>query len=105
MLASGGPALGMWDAATFATGAASVLPGDVLVLYTDGVIEVMAEAGEMFGVERLEGVIRQFRGGSSRDLVEAVVDATRAFSGRSGYEDDFTLVIIRRRAGASGIPG
>lgn len=102
LLASSGPALGMWRGATFVQGAASILPGDILVLYTDGVVEVMNPAGEMFGVERLEGVIRRHPGGASRDLVAAVVDATRAFAGRVGYEDDFTLVIIRRGAGASG---
>jgi serine phosphatase RsbU (regulator of sigma subunit) len=102
VLASGGPALGMWDAATFVPGAASVQPGDILVLYTDGVIEVMNGASEMFGVDRLEEVIRRRPGQSSRALVDAVVDATRAFAGRTGFEDDFTLVVIRREAGASG---
>jgi sigma-B regulation protein RsbU (phosphoserine phosphatase) len=101
LLTSGGPALGMWHGAAFVPGAASVEPGDVLVLYTDGVIEVMNAAGEMFGVDRLEDVIRR-RHDSSRDLVEAVIDATRAFAGRSSYEDDFTLVVIRREAGSSG---
>lgn len=97
MLPSGGPALGMWREATFAQGSASVRPGDTLVLYTDGVVEVANSAGEMFGVERLEGVIRRRGEDSSRDLVRAVVDTTRAFAGRQGYEDDFTLVIIRRK--------
>jgi serine phosphatase RsbU (regulator of sigma subunit) len=105
VLASGGPALGMWDAATFVPGAASVQPGDILVLYTDGVIEVMNGASEMFGVDRLEDVIRRHPGQSSRALVDAVVDATRAFAGRIGFEDDFTLVVIRREAGASGTAG
>ena len=105
VLASGGPALGMWDAATFVPGAASVQPGDILVLYTDGVIEVMNGAGEMFGVDRLEDVIRRRPGHSSRNLVDAVIDATRAFAGRAGFEDDFTLVVIRREAGASGTAG
>jgi sigma-B regulation protein RsbU (phosphoserine phosphatase) len=75
------------------------------VLYTDGVIEIVNAAGEMFGIDRLEDVIRRGRGNSSRDIVEAVVDATRAFAGRASYEDDFTLVIIRRDAGASGTGG
>ena len=62
----------------------------------------MSGAGEMFGVDRLEDVVRRRQGQSSRALVEAVVDATRAFAGRAGFEDDFTLVVIRREAGASG---
>jgi sigma-B regulation protein RsbU (phosphoserine phosphatase) len=102
LLASGGPALGMWHGATFEPGAAAVLPGDTLVLYTDGVVEVMSPSGEMFGVDRLEDVIRRRRTDSARDLVDAVVEETRAFAGRRGYEDDFTLVILRRDAGPSG---
>jgi sigma-B regulation protein RsbU (phosphoserine phosphatase) len=101
MLPSGGPALGMWREATFTPGAASVLPGDILVLYTDGVIEVTNPSGDMFGVDRLEDVIRRRRTDSARGLVEAVVEATSVFAQRSGYEDDFTLVIIRREAGPS----
>jgi len=68
------------------------------VLYTDGVVEVTNPSGDMFGVDRLEEVIRRRRGDSSRDLVRAVIDTTRTFAGRPGYEDDFTLVIIRREA-------
>jgi sigma-B regulation protein RsbU (phosphoserine phosphatase) len=98
LLTSGGPALGMWHEAAFEPGAASVLPGDILVLYTDGVIEVMNAAGEMFGVDRLEQAIRSRPQRTSRDLVEAVIQATRAFAGRAGFEDDFTLVVIRREA-------
>jgi sigma-B regulation protein RsbU (phosphoserine phosphatase) len=92
----------MWHGAAFAPGAASVEPGDILVLYTDGVIEVMNPSGEMFGTERLEEVIRSRAADRAATLVEAVVDATRAFAGRAGYEDDFTLVILRRDAGPAG---
>ena len=80
-------------------------PATSSCLYTDGVIEVMNGAGEMFGVDRLEDVIRRRPGHSSRNLVDAVIDATRAFAGRAGFEDDFTLVVIRREAGASGTAG
>ncbi len=103
-LPSGGPALGMWREACFATGSVALRPGDILVLYTDGVIEAMNGSGEMFGVDRLERVIASRRHDAARDLVEAVVDATRAFAGRSTYEDDFTLVVVKRQGGVQARP-
>jgi len=103
-LPSGGPALGMWREARFAPGSVALRPGDILVLYTDGVIEAMNASGEMFGVDRLERVIASRRHDAARDLVGAVVDATRAFAGRSTYEDDFTLVVVKRQGGVQASP-
>jgi len=95
-LTSGGPALGMWPGAQFTPDAVVFDRDDTLALYTDGVIEVMNAAGEMFGVERLEDVLRRHADRTAREVVQAVVDATQAFAGRRGYDDDFTLVIVRR---------
>jgi sigma-B regulation protein RsbU (phosphoserine phosphatase) len=92
----------MWPAAQFAPGSAVLAPGDVLVLYTDGVVEVTNASGEMFGVDRLEHVIRRAGGCLARGLVAAVVDATQAFAGRAGYDDDFTLVVVMRQPDGSG---
>jgi serine phosphatase RsbU (regulator of sigma subunit) len=98
LLPGGGPALGMWDGAGFTARTATIDPGDTLVLYTDGVVEV-ADAGDcQFGVERLEQVVRDHAGDPVHVAVDAVVGATRAFSGRPAFDDDFTLVLVRRRA-------
>jgi len=97
-LASGGPALGMWAEARFESQRVIIHAGDTLVLYTDGVMEVMDPAGEQFGAERLEGVLRAHQHASARQMVQAVVDATRSFTGRPGYDDDFTIVILKREA-------
>jgi sigma-B regulation protein RsbU (phosphoserine phosphatase) len=96
MLGSGGPALGMWAGAGFKADVASIGAGDTLALYTDGVIEVANTAGEMFGVDRLDAIVRRHARRPAPELVQAVVDATRGFAGRRGYEDDFTLVIVKR---------
>ena len=101
-LPSGGPALGMWHAARFAPGSVVLAPGDVLVLYTDGVVEVTNASGELFGVDRLEQAIRRAGGCLARGLVAAVVDATHAFGGRAGYDDDFTLVVVVRQPDGPG---
>lgn len=82
------------DAAEF--GRTVLLPGDILVFYTDGVTEVTDAEGEEFGPERLEALVRERPGASARDMVHAVVEAARAFAGHDRFDDDFTLVILRR---------
>jgi len=79
-------------------------PGDTLALYTDGVIELTDADWAEYGIERLEGLLRQSAARSAREMIDAVVRATRAFTGRDGYEDDFTLVVVKRE-GARGEAG
>jgi sigma-B regulation protein RsbU (phosphoserine phosphatase) len=97
-LQRGGPALGLFAAERYEAGAAALEPGDCLVLYTDGVVEPADALETEFGVERLEGAVRGATGRPAAEALRAVVDATRAFSGREPYDDDFTLVVVRRDA-------
>ena len=96
LLETGGPALGMMAAAAFGPGEVTLAAGDLLALYTDGVVEP-ADTGDVeFGLDRLE---RRLRAGArlpAGDAVLSVVDATRAWAGREGYADDFTLVVVKR---------
>jgi serine phosphatase RsbU (regulator of sigma subunit) len=101
LLPGGGPALGMWDGAEFTARTTTIEPGDTLVLYTDGVVEVADADDCLFGVERLEQIVRAHAGGPVHSAVDAVVGATRAYSGRPVFDDDFTLVLVRRRAAAA----
>jgi serine phosphatase RsbU (regulator of sigma subunit) len=95
-LESSGPALGMCDGASFVPRTTALAPGDTLVLYTDGVVEAADADDRQFGVERLEQVVRASAGIPTRAAVEAVVGAAREFSGRAAFDDDFTLVLVRR---------
>lgn len=96
----GGPALGLFERGQFETGTARLGPGDSLVLYTDGVVEPANDADVEFGVERLEAAVRAAAGQPADVALSRVVGATRAFCGREGYEDDFTLVVLNRLAPA-----
>jgi serine phosphatase RsbU (regulator of sigma subunit) len=97
-LQKGGPALGIFGDEGFEAGSVGLDPGDSLVLFTDGVVEPADDRDAEFGVERLAAAIREAAGRPAADALRSVIDATRAFSGRDEYDDDFTLVVVNRRA-------
>ena len=71
-------------------------PGDALILYTDGVTEAVNGEGEMFGEERLWGVIAGSQGGSADETIGAICGALAAFTGGAEPADDVTVVVVRR---------
>jgi len=97
----GGAALGLFAGERFREGTVRLEPGDSLVLYTDGVVEPTDEHDTEFGTDRLEAAVRSVASRPASEALRAVIDATRAFSGRERYDDDFTLVVVRREAAAA----
>jgi phosphoserine phosphatase RsbU/P len=69
-------------------------PGDVLLIFSDGVTEAGIDHGEEFGEERLVRVLWEHRGEPAATLVERIVDRVNAFSGGS-RSDDVTVVALR----------
>ena len=76
-------------------------PGDLLVLATDGLIELQNENHEMFGRSRLEGLIREYCTLAVQDLVMAIQDAVAEFLGDCNPLDDVTLMVVERKVGAA----
>jgi len=68
-------------------------PGDLMVLFTDGVIEAMNASGEQFGPERLNRLIHDNRESPPYQIRQAVMSALRAWT--ASLDDDVTLVVIR----------
>lgn len=95
-LSEGGVALGVLDDAHYEERPVAVQPGDIVVLYTDGVSEAEDEHGELFGVERIEAIVRAHPEHSARELMQDVVAAVLDWSGERGLQDDLTLLIARR---------
>jgi len=75
---------------------APLQPGDMLVLGTDGVVEVRNEQNQLFGTQRLLNLVRGYAPLPLAELVRRVSIAVREFHGRPLPPDDTTLVIIRR---------
>jgi serine phosphatase RsbU (regulator of sigma subunit) len=72
----------------------ALVPGDTLVLYTDGITEARSAEGEEFGESRLLDTLRRHCHLPVKPLLEAVVKAVEQFSGGEQL-DDITLVIAR----------
>ena len=92
----GGPLLGLFDDACFEIGQVRLAPSDQVVMFTDGIVEARNPAGAWFGTDRLATLILANRGLPSKDVVERVVLDARDFVGIGDFEDDVTLVLLRR---------
>jgi sigma-B regulation protein RsbU (phosphoserine phosphatase) len=93
-LECGGLALGIDAAQRYDEIAAQLEDGDAVVLYTDGVVEARI-GSDLFGVDRLDGVLAASVGRSAQEIADAVVAASRAFAG-DALPDDCAVVVIRR---------
>jgi serine phosphatase RsbU (regulator of sigma subunit)/putative methionine-R-sulfoxide reductase with GAF domain len=91
-----GMALGVLQDVPLAEYSIQLEPGDVLALYTDGVVEALNIEGEEFGVERLEHVIQASAAGTAEEIVAAIEAAVDDFVGNEPPFDDFTLVVMKR---------
>lgn len=89
-------ALGIWPGACFKPAPAVALePGDVLFLYTDGVVEARSGDGEPFGRERALELLRRHRAESAERLVGRLHTAIRSWEGDGPQGDDQTAMIIK----------
>ena len=99
LLRSGGIGLGLNEGPLFEQAlevrTERLQPGDVFVLYTDGVVESRNAAGEEYGYTRLKASLQEHRHEDADDLHEALLSDLHAFLGAETYDDDLTLVVIK----------
>ena len=95
-LQEGGIALGIDDDFQFdVEGPVTLETGDMLFLYTDGIVEAMDRHGEPFGIERVQDVLRRHRDDPARTIVDALREAAQAHIGSDERQDDLTLVLAK----------
>src|SRR3990172_1429058 len=96
-LEEGGAVLGPVSDATYERGFLRMAPGDLLVFYTDGVVEARAgdgNPGEEYGVARLVEAAKREQGRPAREIVEALFADVERFRGDRPPEDDRTVVVV-----------
>jgi len=96
-LASTSTVIGLFPKWECATERVTLGPGDLLVIYTDGVTESLNHSYEEFGEDRLIETVGRHRGLAPQPLMAAIVEEVRAFSPHEQH-DDITLIVARRRA-------
>jgi len=92
----GGMVLGPDPDAEYERGYVVMRPGDVVVVYSDGITEAANSRDEAFGVDRLRQAIAAHADLPARGLVDLIFHAAETFSGRARPADDQTVVVIRR---------
>lgn len=92
-----GMILGAVSDVEFHRASASFEPGTVLVIYTDGVIE-RDDGSEEFGLARLEELVIRRQQESASAILNAIYQTILAFGGQSRWQDDVTVVVIKKVA-------
>ena len=94
---SRGMVLGIMDDMTYDEAADTLAPGDILLLYTDGITETANPEGEEFGRERLGAVLRESRHLPLAEIRQQVDRALCSFAFNAPASDDRTLLLVRPR--------
>ena len=96
-LSAGGLPVGLFDGESYPEAAVALEPGDVVVIYTDGITEAKAASGERFGEARLAAVVERHLGESARAIHDRLLAALSAHRRGELQADDLTLVVLKAR--------
>ncbi|OPY45729.1 MAG: Stage II sporulation protein E (SpoIIE) [Methanoregulaceae archaeon PtaU1.Bin222] len=90
-----GMALGVDTSESYEERSLSLCPGDLLVLYTDGVTEAEDSLHRQFGEERLESIARQKRSHSAAEVLATIQSEVSMYTDAMPQYDDMTLVVLK----------
>lgn len=91
-----GTVVGAFPFAQYEEESVQLQPGDVLVTYTDGIVEPENEYGEMYGEERLKEVLCKWAGAPCDEMIARTMEAVNQWTGAGELQDDMTMLVARR---------
>ncbi len=95
-LEEGGLPLGAFEDYAYDKNELLMLPGDIVVMFTDGVTEARNLVGASFGDENLKDLILRFQSMNSQQLLDKISEEVLAFSLGTDMHDDMTIIVIKR---------
>jgi serine phosphatase RsbU (regulator of sigma subunit) len=94
-LETGGVVLGLFEQASFEEETVTLQPGDLIILFSDGVTEAMNPDSEEFADERLLACAEKHRGEAPQQMLDALLADVQAFCAGAMQSDDVTVVMVR----------
>ncbi|MGB8537058.1 MAG: SpoIIE family protein phosphatase [Acidobacteriaceae bacterium] len=94
-LGDGGPVVGLLAGASYRQQMLSLLPGDILLAFTDGISEAMNSAEDEWGEDRMIAEAQAHAGMNAAELLQHLFRAADAFAAGTPQRDDMTLVVLR----------
>ncbi len=94
-LTGGGLPLGVSEKAAYQKFQRNIVPGQIILIGTDGIWESQNQSGEMFGKDRFKNVIREHANESAEKILKAIIAAIEDFSQAQQRGDDVTLVVVK----------
>ena len=91
----GGPIVGLFEKATFEEETVTLAPGDVLLVFSDGVSEALSSEGEEYGEERILAIAHGHPGAAPNDVLQAMFADVRGFTKGAPQSDDITALVLR----------
>jgi phosphoserine phosphatase RsbU/P len=91
-----GGVLGLTPEQNYAAENINIRKGDVLVCYSDGITEATTMAGDFYGEDRLAKLIYTHKDRTPKDIAQIIIDDVISFSVNGKYNDDKTIVVIKR---------
>jgi sigma-B regulation protein RsbU (phosphoserine phosphatase) len=91
-----GTVVGAFPFAKYEERTVTLETGDILVAYTDGIVEPENPYGEMFGDNRLKDLVMRYAFADSSEIISRTMEAVTQWTGSSELQDDMTMVVARR---------
>ena len=97
-LEANGPVVGLLPTAPYTEQSLTMMPGDLLLMFTDGVSEAMARDDEEWGEERMIASAEQCSGNTADAVVKDLFRNVDAFTAGAPQHDDMTLLVLKLQA-------
>jgi len=97
LLEEGGVVLGFIKDTHYAEARMKIESGDMVILFTDGLVEAMDSEDNEYGLERILAQIRKNENSDAAVLSQALLEDVNKWVGNTGLQDDLTLIVIRKK--------